>query len=351
MMAAGSSARGGPFSAGVTRHFPGLAWRAEAEIAADAALRRPPSARPRRWFKCRRAVATAAGPPAPQPLGAPLPPDLQPPELRDYPLLAARYPGERGRGLVASRDVRAGEHVLRERLFVGALRSVRGCDDASACRLLAPALREWQPAARLDEELHRAERQFPRLVLRMAERILVDFVQDPAARAAATWGRLRELCRANVDSTPEEWRKDFQEIRAAMCLQAPAAASGPVSVGKDDRLIPCNPQLFDVLFSEEWFVQTMGVLHLNTFRLPLPLHGGRADSSTTISGVLLAASLINHSCAPNLSISFEAEGQQECNDGRGTAGLGPVCFVAARDITAGEECTSECATDRNGWLG
>jgi len=304
-------------------------WRALEERAARS------TARVARHFLGFRHLATAAGAPVPLP-PVMLEKELQPPELRDYPLLAARYPCERGRCLVATRDVRAGEHVLRERLFVGALRSMRDCDDPSACRLLAPALREWPPVARLDEELHRAERQFPRLVLRMAERILVDFVQDPEARAAATWGRLRELCRANVGSTPEEWRKDFQAIRTAMCLQGPAA-SQPAS------LIPCNLQLFDVLFSEEWFVQSMGILHLNTFRLPLPLHGGRADPSTTISGVLLAASLINHSCAPNLSISFEAEGKQDGNDGQGTASLGPVCFVAARDIAAGEECTSECA--------
>lgn len=269
---------------------------------------------------------------------------VQPPELDDSLLLAARFPGIRGRGLVAKRDITEGERVLCERLFVGAPRTMRTHGEVREELLLAPALQQWRPAMELDAQLHEAQRQFPRLVLRIAERILIDFVSDPEAGAASTWGRLRELCRANISSIPLEWQQDFQAIRAAMCVRASssvsAPASAPVSVTKGERLIPCSPHLFDVLFSEEWLAQIMGVLHLNTFRLPSPHASSNTDSPTTISGIFLAASLINHSCVPNLTICWK-DGRPRGNESEESERLGPVCFVAARDIASGEECTSE----------
>lgn len=270
----------------------------------------------------------------------------QPPELEDAPLLVARMPGTRGRGLVAKRRIAEGEHVLRERFFVGAPRTMRNHQDLHDELLLVSALQKWRPTMHLDAQLHKDEKQFPRLVLRIAERILDDFLRDPEARAARTWGRVRQLCRANVTSMPQDWHQDFQAIRAAMCRPASSCASRPasaeISINQSGDVIPCDSQLFDLLFSEEWFSQVMGMLHLNTFRLQSPHTLGK-DPPTTISCLFLAASLINHSCAPNLSISAWDAGASHPQKTSGDVDekFGPVIFVAARDIAIGEECTSE----------
>mmetsp|Transcript_15160 Transcript_15160/g.37005 ORF Transcript_15160/g.37005 Transcript_15160/m.37005 type:complete len:139 (-) Transcript_15160:233-649(-) len=110
----------------------------------------------------------------------------------------------------------------------------------------------------------------------------------------------------------------------------------------------------------------MGILHLNAMRLAAPLTcaseyasapptapeaeafggGSRAayapaDMGTQalpVSALFVTASLFNHSCAPNISVAFGAQGDAD-------SGRAVFSFVANKEILPGTECSiSYCDT-------
>ena len=278
-------------------------------------------------------------------------PSTQPLALAQWPLLVANF-GDRGRGLIADRDIAQGQHVLCEHFFVCAphQRPEPGLQQEAADT--ATVLHTWPPAAQLDARMQREGRHFPRLVLRIAENILADFVRDPRANAQASWGRVRELCRPKIADIPPAWRQDFHAVRQAMVGDA-SPSSSKVEVKADDPLLPCNPVLFDMLFSPDWYAQVMGICHLNSFCVPRPPSAADPAPPGTVGGLFLTASLFNHSCANNIAPAWvDQETDRGGNgapyhgdvlEGRAAPGLATLrqpnmCFIATRDIAQGEEC-------------
>ena len=279
-------------------------------------------------------------------------PATQPSALAQWPLLVANFV-DRGRGLIADRDIAQGQPVLCEHFFVCAPHQRPESGWQQEVADTATVLHAWPPAAQLDARMQREGRHFPRLVLRIAENILADFVRDPRANAQASWGRVRELCRPKIADIPPAWRQDFHAVRQAMVGDA-SPSSSKVEVKADDPLLPCNPVLFDMLFSPDWYAQVMGICHLNSFCVPRPPSAADPAPPGTVGGLFLTASLFNHSCANNIAPAWvDQETDRGGNgapchgdvlEGRAAPGLATLrqpnmCFIATRDIAPGEECT------------
>lgn len=85
-------------------------------------------------------------------------------------------------------------------------------------------------------------------------------------------------------------------------------------------------------FSRAWYLKTQARLQINHFRvqLPLPLHVATSApellAGATGAAVYAFASLLNHSCVPNVDVEWL----------RGTAA---ATFRVSRDVATGEELT------------
>lgn len=132
------------------------------------------------------------------------------------------------------------------------------------------------------------------------------------------------LCFANMRPPyPEPWVESFNLLKQAF---QPAVSS----LGADSATAQCFNSL-----DLDWYVGVLSRLHLNSFRVetvPLvtgftDLRGGQGFADSRVgSAAYLLASLFNHSCDPNVNVTWPY--------GNGTA-----VFRAARDIDAGEQLT------------
>lgn len=116
---------------------------------------------------------------------------------------------------------------------------------------------------RVDVDFAAAERQHPRIAMRVAARILADILDAPSGCAERTWGAVRQLCRASIPVPPLEWAADLRAIRAAFAgpaTAAPATASAPAdqapamtaATSGSGSSGTVDGRLFDALFTDAW---------------------------------------------------------------------------------------------------
>ncbi|KAI7842565.1 hypothetical protein COHA_003801 [Chlorella ohadii] len=178
--------------------------------------------------------------------------------------------------------------------------------------------------------------------------------------------QLQHLCYANLPEVPPPWvelhRLLLQGLRP-LCSSSGAGlesgrcgssgaglqssgGSGGGGSGGDGSSGSIDSDWLERTFSLQWFSDALSRLHLNSFRVdtvpPLDasdpsallraaaasLSGADAGAAAhhTGSAAYLLASMLNHSCEPNLDVTFPENNAV-------------VSFVAARDISAHEQLT------------
>jgi hypothetical protein len=128
----------------------------------------------------------------------------------------------KGRGLKATCRIRKGDVVFTEQPFSLVYRGLALSEPRAANGKYFDIFSLPRVSA-LEEALVRNKRNHPRHVIRLISRIIGDLQGDPQGGAGATWGRLRQLCRASFPAKdPEEWQAELGSIRDAMCFPADA---------------------------------------------------------------------------------------------------------------------------------
>lgn len=168
---------------------------------------------------------------------------------------------------------------------------------------------------------------------------------------------LRALCFANVPGTPPEpWSQAHGllvtalEPAVAAALDQPPANVSPLGGGQACKAHAADgpspspaasaaaAALVSQHLSQQWFCDFMARVHLNAFKVdcvlpfnPADLHSMAAavaasssDAGQSGSALYLLASMFNHSCDPNVDVTFP--------ENSATA-----AFVANRDVRAGEQ--------------
>ncbi|GIL69527.1 hypothetical protein Vretifemale_455 [Volvox reticuliferus] len=146
--------------------------------------------------------------------------------------------------------------------------------------------------------------------------------------------------------TQNQWQQQHrgrEEMTPECDAGAAAAAVVAVAAAEEEAVLQGLAWAASTAVKErlnvEWFVGVMARLHLNVFQVHNPLAGAdpsdlaataaalvasTAGGASSGSAVYLLSSLFNHSCEPNLELSFP-----DLN--------GAAAFTAARDIAPGEE--------------
>lgn len=146
---------------------------------------------------------------------------LPPGQENTWPVDAAEITNK-GRGLKATRMIKKGDVVFAEQPF-SLLYSGSALSEPRAANGKYFDIFSLPPVTALEEALVRNKRNHPRHVIRLISRIIGDLQGDPRGGAAATWGRLRQLCRASFPADdPEEWHAELGSIRDAVCFPADA---------------------------------------------------------------------------------------------------------------------------------
>lgn len=156
---------------------------------------------------------------------------LPPGQENVWPMTAAEIKNK-GRGLKATRRIGKGDVVFAEQPF-SMVYSSSALSEPRAANARYFDVFSLPAVSALDEALVRKRRNHPRHVIRLISRIVGDLQSDPGGGAAATWGRLRQLCRASFPAhDPEEWHTELGSIRDAMCFpaDAPGGIGAEVSV-------------------------------------------------------------------------------------------------------------------------
>lgn len=241
--------------------------------------------------------------------------------------------GLRGRGLVATQPIMAGELIVECSPMAAVVKSGKAPAGMSACKhcfALTPSDAERSPALcssvciaafdagpgslleRVDlsqlQELHQSQgRKFPLLIAQLLAGLLA---QIKSGNVPKTWAPL-ELCFAELE--PEAMRQIATE-HEALCQAFEAADL-------------TNSSTLQMLLPLSRYAQLLGAAQLNAFELQL-------STGFAISCLLTpTASCFNHSCNPNVLVA--------CGDSARN-----VAFVAGVDIDSGcELCISYVDTE------
>ncbi|KAG1680830.1 hypothetical protein FOA52_008163 [Chlamydomonas sp. UWO 241] len=153
------------------------------------------------------------------------------------------------------------------------------------------------------------------------------------------------LCYANVATPhPAPWVEAHSLLAAALGAAAaeaeaqllpggPDAASSAsvaaeASGAEGERMVRVGALRAEVAALDvEWYVRVLSTLHVNVFRVGCVLPPSRDTQfgpATSGSAAFMLASLLNHSCEPNIEVVFRRNSSV-------------ASFTAARDIGAGEQ--------------
>jgi len=242
----------------------------------------------------------------------------------------------RGRGLVATRPIAAGEQLLECRPIAAVLKAgqlLPGAVPCEQCFAPTPVAESGGPAhcsascssahmasgasmlERVDlselRELHRSQgRKFPLLIAQLLAGL---FAEVKAGRVPTHWAPL-EFCFAEMEP---EAMPQIEAEHATLC--AAFEAAGLTNLSTLQMLMPLSR-----------YARLLGAAQLNAFEL-------RTSTGLAISCLLTpAASCFNHSCAPNALVA--------CGDSARS-----ISFVAGSDVAQGEElCISYVDTESPG---
>jgi len=176
-------------------------------------------------------------------------------------------------------------------------------------------------------------------------------VANTDAVAPSLWDKLGKLCHANLPPSGalvEDYEAAIRSILSVSTSLQSADCELDLAQFKPgvECSVSCSNEDLRKTLPFEVFSRIIGILHLNSFRLP-PLVSRSSDCSQVEVGetaaesvhttaLFFVASFINHSCVPNVRIQSR-EGSNLQADGADGAQAPLVSFVASHDIFDGDE--------------